>query len=58
MRIAVIGAGLSGLACATALQEAGHRVAIFEKSVGVGGRMSTRRVDTVLGGTTFDHGAQ
>ncbi len=57
MRIAVIGAGLSGLACAAALQEAGHRVAVFEKSAGVGGRMSTRRMDTAGGEATFDHGA-
>ena len=58
MQIAVIGAGLSGLACAAALQEAGHRVVLFEKSRSVGGRMSTRRVDTVLGEAAFDHGAQ
>ncbi len=57
MQIAVIGAGVSGLACAAALQEAGHRVVLFEKSAGVGGRMSTRRMDTVLGEASFDHGA-
>ena len=57
MQIAVIGAGLSGLACAAALQEAGHRVAVFEKSAGVGGRMSTRRANTALGEAAFDHGA-
>jgi len=42
-RIAVIGAGLSGLSCAQALQSAGHDVVIFEKSRGAAGRMSTKR---------------
>jgi renalase len=51
---AVIGAGLAGLACARTLTQAGHQVTLFEKSSGVGGRMSTR--DTPFG--TFDHGAQ
>lgn len=54
MHIAVIGAGLAGLACALRLQSAGHAVTIYEKSRGVSGRMSTRRSE--LGG--FDHGAQ
>ena len=54
MQIAVIGAGLSGLTCARALQERGHQVTVFEKSGGVSGRISTRR--TEFGG--FDHGAQ
>ncbi len=53
-RIAVIGAGISGLACATALVEAGLPVQVFEKSRGVSGRMSTRRAD----GWQCDHGAQ
>jgi renalase len=52
--IAVIGAGLAGLACASALQAAGCTVTVFEKSRGVGGRMSTRRGD----GWQADHGAQ
>ena len=53
-RIAVIGAGMAGIACARTLAQAGHDVTVFEKSRGAGGRMSTR--DTNFGG--FDHGAQ
>lgn len=50
--IAVIGAGMAGLVCANALQQAGAAVTVFEKSRGVGGRMATRR--SPVG--TFDHG--
>ncbi|MFC5523986.1 NAD(P)/FAD-dependent oxidoreductase [Polaromonas jejuensis] len=53
-RIAVVGAGIAGIACARTLAQAGHRVTVFEKSRGVGGRMATR--DSEFGG--FDHGAQ
>ena len=53
--VAVIGAGMSGLFAARTLQDHGLAVTVFEKSRGVGGRMSTRRIE---GGTTFDHGAQ
>ena len=52
--IAVVGGGMAGIACARTLLQAGHRVTLFEKSRGFGGRMSTRR--TEFGG--FDHGAQ
>lgn len=52
--IAVIGAGIAGLSCATALQHAGFQVSVFDKSGGPAGRMSTRRVD----GWQCDHGAQ
>ncbi len=52
--IAIIGAGMAGIACARTLAQAGHRVTVFEKSRGVGGRMATRQ--TPFG--SFDHGAQ
>ncbi|MES2900475.1 MAG: FAD-dependent oxidoreductase [Pseudomonadota bacterium] len=52
--VAVIGAGLAGLSCASALQQAGLQVTVFDKSRGAGGRMSTRRGD----GWQCDHGAQ
>ncbi|MEI7768703.1 MAG: FAD-dependent oxidoreductase [Chloroflexales bacterium] len=52
--VAIVGAGLAGLAAGRALADAGHAVTIFEKSRGVGGRAATRRVD----GFSFDHGAQ
>ena len=48
-RVAVIGAGLAGLACATALARAGHAVTVLDKGRGPGGRMSARRVETSLG---------
>jgi renalase len=53
-RIAVIGAGIAGIACARTLAQAGHRVTVFEKSRGAGGRMATR--ESEFGG--FDHGTQ
>lgn len=52
--VAVIGAGMAGIACARTLAQAGHQVSVFEKSRGPGGRMATRR--TEFGG--FDHGTQ
>jgi predicted NAD/FAD-dependent oxidoreductase len=52
--IAIVGAGIAAIACARTLVQAGHRVTVFEKSHGVGGRMSTR--SSAFG--TFDHGAQ
>jgi len=50
----IIGAGLSGLAAAQVLVDAGRSVSIIDKGRGVGGRMATRRA----GEATFDHGAQ
>ena len=50
----VVGAGISGLLAAKALNESGWAVTVLDKSRGVGGRMATRRV----GEGTFDHGAQ
>ncbi len=52
--IAVIGAGIAGITCARTLVQAGHKVRVFEKSSGPGGRMATR--DSPFG--SFDHGAQ
>lgn len=54
-RVAVIGAGISGLFAARTLADHGLPVTVFDKGRGVGGRMSTRRVD---GRPCFDHGAQ
>lgn len=64
--IAVVGSGMSGLACAAALTAVGHRVDVFEKSRGPAGRMSTRRgeddpcAERAAGQSTWqcDHGAQ
>lgn len=54
-RVAVIGAGLAGLACARALADHGLRVTVFDKGRAPGGRATSRRAD---GGRVFDHGAQ
>lgn len=58
MRIGIVGAGISGLACGEALTRQGHEVVLFDKGQRPGGRMSTRRISTSLGDTFFDHGAQ
>ena len=52
--VAIIGAGLAGLTCGTALKGLVKNVRIFEKSVFPGGRVSHMRV----GGFEFNHGAQ
>ncbi len=53
-RVAIIGAGISGLSCARALQSAGVEVVIFEKSRSYGGRCGSRTFE----GAVVDHGAQ
>lgn len=53
-RVAIIGAGMAGLAAAQRLGRHGFDVTLFEKIRGLGGRMATRRV----GDLQFDHGAQ
>ncbi len=57
-RIAIIGAGLSGLSCANALAEAGVSVRVYDKGRGPGGRTSTRRAEVAGVELGFDHGAQ
>ena len=57
-RVAVIGAGLSGLTAAGVLRDHDIDVVIFEKSRGVGGRLATRRAQIDGRATQFDHGAQ
>ncbi|MGI0479860.1 NAD(P)/FAD-dependent oxidoreductase [Geminocystis sp. CENA526] len=54
IKVAVIGAGLSGLTCAKQLQNQGFSVDIFDKGRGVGGRMSSRRTSWGY----IDHGTQ
>ena len=53
-RIAIIGAGISGLSCAKQLLSLGYQVEVFEKSRGPSGRMSTRHGENWVA----DHGAQ
>jgi glycine/D-amino acid oxidase-like deaminating enzyme len=52
--VAVIGAGLSGLICARALEESGMVVRVLERSDRVGGRIGTDHVD----GYRCDRGLQ
>jgi len=62
-KVAVVGAGIAGAACAASLQQAGLDVTLFDKSRSVGGRLVTRRAtwtggDGVTMQVEFDHGAQ
>ncbi len=52
--VIVLGAGLAGLAAARKMRSAGLKVAVLEKSRGLGGRAATRRWE----GFPVDHGAQ
>lgn len=54
-RIAIVGAGMTGLRCDQRLREHGLQATVFDKSRGSSGRMATRRVGEAL---RFDHGAQ
>ncbi|MBE2250857.1 MAG: FAD-dependent oxidoreductase [Myxococcus sp.] len=57
--VVIVGAGVSGLACAQALRAAGRPVVVLERARGVGGRCATRRVEGVPldFGPTFLHGS-
>ncbi len=56
--IAIIGAGMAGLACARRLADHGRAVCLFDKGRKAGGRLATRRIETAHGPAQFDHGAQ
>src|SRR3954447_10181644 len=43
--VAVIGAGVGGLACARALEQSGLHVRVLERSARVGGRVGTDLID-------------
>lgn len=53
-RVLIVGAGMAGLAAATALRRAGYSSVLLDKSRAVGGRMSTK----TIGRAQFDQGAQ
>jgi renalase len=52
--VAIIGAGISGLAAAHILQDAGYKVTLFEQGHNPGGRATTRKRE----GFIYDPGAQ
>jgi predicted NAD/FAD-dependent oxidoreductase len=53
-KIAIIGAGMAGIAAARAVSGAGAAVTIFDKGRQPGGRLATRQTQ----GFTFNHGCQ
>jgi monoamine oxidase len=55
--VAVIGAGVAGLAAAAALRRAGYKVVVFESGSRIGGRAWTDHPVSFGGKTPFDHGA-
>jgi renalase len=55
--VLVVGAGISGLACARVLADAGVPVRVLDRGRRVGGRMSGRRVETSVGTRVVDLGA-
>jgi predicted NAD/FAD-dependent oxidoreductase len=57
-RIAILGAGLAGLACARDLAARGASVTVFDKGRTAGGRLATRRAEVGGRRLQWDHGAQ
>jgi renalase len=45
LRAGIVGAGIAGASCAGTLAAAGWEVDVFDKARGVGGRLSTRRLE-------------
>jgi hypothetical protein len=57
--VAVVGAGVAGVAAARGLAARGLAVTLLDKSPRAGGRMATRRLEVPgVGTATFDHGCQ
>ena len=56
--VVVIDAGLSGIACARALQAEGVPMHLIDKGRCIGGRMAKSRIAVASKTITFDHGAQ
>ncbi len=54
--VAVVGAGVAGLAAAATLRAAGRSVLVIERAARIGGRALTIR-EPSLGGAALDHGA-
>ena len=55
-RIAVVGAGLSGLVCADILESKGYRATVFEASSRLGGRCFSNR--TLVPGMALENGGE
>ena len=57
-RIAIIGAGIAGIACARRLASVGLQPKLFDKGRRPGGRLASREIGTADGQRFVDHGAQ
>jgi monoamine oxidase len=57
-RVAVVGAGLAGLACAYRLRERGVAVTLYEAQSCLGGRCATRRDGTFTAGQLSERGGE
>ncbi len=61
MRVAIIGAGMTGASAASQLRAAGAEVVVFDKARGPGGRMTSKRLaqaDMAMPPSSLDLGAQ
>ena len=55
MNIAIIGAGITGIAAASILNKAGHRTTLFEKSDKVGGVWAVGYPGVYLQNTAYQY---